>query len=97
MTYNGILQILFFLVVLSLSTKPLGIYMTKVYAGEKTFLSFIFGPIERLLYRLTRVDPTLEMNWKQYGVAMLIFSFVSAVVVYGIQRLQFYLPLIRNR
>ncbi|MBV9241743.1 MAG: potassium-transporting ATPase subunit KdpA, partial [Acidobacteria bacterium] len=93
MTANGILQIIFYIVLLTLLTKPLGVYMTRVYQGEKTFLSFILRPTERLFYAICRIDPESEMNWKQYGVAMLMFSLVSTLVVYVIQRVQFYLPL----
>ena len=93
MTLNGIIQILLYLVLLTLLAKPMGVYMTRVYAGEKTFLSFALRPVERLFYFICRVDPEKEMNWKQYGVAMLVFSLVSTVVLYGIQRFQFYLPL----
>lgn len=93
MTTNGILQILAFFFVLTILAKPVGLYVLKVYNGEKTFLSIIFSPIERVLYKITRVDPANEMNWKQYGVAMLLFSLVSSLALYGVQRLQFYLPL----
>ncbi|MBK8303225.1 MAG: potassium-transporting ATPase subunit KdpA [Chloracidobacterium sp.] len=93
MTYNGLLQILFFLVVLTLLAKPMGVILLRVYNGEKTFLDLIFKPIERLIYKITRVDATREMNWKQYGVAMLIFSLVSSLALYAMQRFQFYLPL----
>lgn len=93
MTLNGIFQILLYLVVLALLAKPLGIYMTKVYSGEKTFLDFILRPVERMFYAICRVDPDREMNWKQYGIAMLVFSLVSGLAVYSIQRLQFFLPL----
>ncbi len=93
MTTNGILQILFYIVVLTLLTKPMGVYLTKVYNGEKTFLSLIFQPIEKIIGKLCRVNATREMNWKQYGTAMLIFSLVSTLAVYTILRLQFYLPL----
>ena len=92
MTLNGILQILVYLVLLTLLAKPMGVYLLKVYNGERTFLDFIFGPVERVIYKLTRVDAEKEMNWKQYGVAMLVFSMVSSLVLYAIQRLQFYLP-----
>lgn len=92
MTLEGILQILFYLVLLTLSTKPLGVYMTRIYSGEKTFLDFIFRPVERLFYTAGRVDPKKEMNWKQYGVSVLMFSLVSGLAVYAIQRLQYYLP-----
>src|SRR5205085_3223386 len=92
MTYSGIFQILLYLVILTLLTKPLGVFMTKVYTGERTFLHFLFAPVERLLYKAGRVDPDEEMNWKQYGIAMLIFSLVSSVAVYAMQRLQYFLP-----
>ena len=93
MTTNGILQILLFFFVLTLLAKPVGIYLLKVYNGERTILSTIFGPVERLFYAITRVDPAREMNWKQYGIAMLLFSLVSSIALYAVQRLQFYLPL----
>ena len=70
----------------------MGVYMKKVYSGEKTCLDFLFKPVERFVYWVTRVDATREMNWKQYGVSMLIFSLVSTLVLYAIQRFQFYLP-----
>ena len=92
MTFNGILQIAVYLVLLTLLAKPVGIYMMRVYAGERTFLDFLFKPVERVIYAVTRVDTTREMNWKQYGIAMLLFSLVSTLVLYAIQRLQFYLP-----
>ncbi|HQY67024.1 MAG TPA: potassium-transporting ATPase subunit KdpA [Pyrinomonadaceae bacterium] len=88
MTFNGILQIIAFLLVLTILTKPVGIYLTRVYSGETTFLQ----PIERAFYWLTRVDAGSEMNWKQYGVAMLLFSMVSTIAVYAIQRMQSFLP-----
>ena len=93
MTFEGIIQILLFLVVLTLLAKPMGVYLSKVYAGEKTLLSFIFEPVERFIYMICRVDRALEMNLKQYGTAMLIFSLLSSLALYAIQRLQFYLPL----
>ena len=93
MTLNGILQILLFFFVLTILAKPVGIYLLKVYNGERTILSIVFSPIERLFYSITRVDPAREMNWKQYGVAMLLFSLVSSLALFAVQRLQFYLPL----
>jgi len=92
MTFNGILQIAVYLILLTLLAKPMGVYLLKVYNGERTFLDFIFRPVERLIYTITRVDPEREMNWKQYGVAMLIYSLVSSLALYAIQRLQFFLP-----
>ena len=92
MTFNGILQIAVYLILLTLLAKPMGVYLLNVYNGEGTFLDFIFRPVERLIYTITRVDPEREMNWKQYGVAMLIYSLVSSLALYAIQRLQFFLP-----
>lgn len=92
MTLIGILQILAYLTILTLLAKPVGIYLVKVYNGEKTFLDIVVRPFERVIYAITRVDAEKEMNWKQYGLAMLIFSVVSTVALYAIQRLQFYLP-----
>ena len=68
-------------------------FLLKAYNGEKTFLDFLFRPVERFIYKVTRVDASQEMNWKQYGISMLIFSLVSALVLYAMQRFQFYLPL----
>ncbi len=93
MTTNGILQILFYLAVLTLLAKPIGIYLLRVYNGDRTFLDVLFKPVERVIYKLARVDWAQEMNWKQYGVAMLVFSLVSSLALYFIQRVQFYLPL----
>ncbi len=93
MTTNGILQILLYLVVLTLLAKPMGIYLFRVYNGERTFLDFLFKPVERLIYKLARVEWAQEMNWKQYGVAMLMFSLVSSLALYTVQRLQGLLPL----
>lgn len=93
MTFEGILQILIFFAVILALTKPMGIYLTKVYGGEKTFLDFLLKPIERILYGICRVDAESEMNWKQYGAAMIIFSLLSSLALYAIQRLQGVLPL----
>jgi K+-transporting ATPase ATPase A chain len=93
MTYNGLLQILFFLIVLTLLAKPIGIFLLRVYNREQTFFDPVLEPIERFIYKITRVDTSSEMNWKQYGIAMLVFSLVSSLALYAMQRFQFYLPL----
>lgn len=92
MTTNGILQILLFFGVIFLLTKPMGVYLTKVYTGEKTFFDFIFKPFERLIYAICRVDASSEMNWKQYGAGVILFSLVSSLALYAIQRFQGFLP-----
>jgi K+-transporting ATPase ATPase A chain len=92
MTANGWLQILLFLVLVFLVTKPLGIFMAHVFNREKTFMDPVLRPIERLLYRVTGVDENREMRWTEYAIAMLLFSMASMVVLYLMERLQGYLP-----
>ncbi len=92
MTINGWLQILFFLALILAVTKPLGLFITHVFNRERTFLDPALKPIERLIYKLTRVDPKREMRWTEYAAAMLLFSFVSMLVLYLLQRLQGVLP-----
>jgi K+-transporting ATPase ATPase A chain len=92
MTANGWLQILLFLVLVFLVTKPLGIFMAHVFNREKTFMDPVMRPIERLLYRITGVDENHEMRWTEYAISMLLFSMASMVVLYLMERLQGYLP-----
>jgi potassium-transporting ATPase potassium-binding subunit len=92
MTINGWLQILFFLVLVFLVTKPMGVFMARVFNREKTFMDPVLRPIERLLYRVTGVDEDHEMRWTEYAVSMLLFSVVSMIVLYLMERLQGYLP-----
>ena len=91
-TYSW-LQLVFYFVVLLLLARPLGSFMARVYQGEHTLLDPVLGPLERLLYRLSGVDPAVEMNWKTYALAMLVFNVVGLLAVYAIQRLQALLPL----
>jgi K+-transporting ATPase ATPase A chain len=93
MTLNAILQVLFYLVVLVLAAKPLGKFMGRVYQRQQTFLDPVCGPVERLIYRIARINPDEEMDWKANAVAMLLFNFVGLVIVYALQRLQQLLPL----
>ncbi|MFL6283891.1 MAG: potassium-transporting ATPase subunit KdpA [Pyrinomonadaceae bacterium] len=93
MTLNGWLQILLFLAVVLAVTKPLGLFMTRVFGGDRTFLHPLLRPVERLIYRLTGVDEEREMHWTEYAVAMLLFSLVSMLLLYLIQRMQGVLPL----
>jgi K+-transporting ATPase ATPase A chain len=74
-------------------TKPLGIYMAKLFAGERTFLSPVLRPVERGIYRVTGVDETKEMRWTTYTVAMVLFSLMGALLTYVMLRLQHGLPL----
>jgi K+-transporting ATPase ATPase A chain len=93
MTATGWFQIGFFLLVIFLITKPLGVLLARVFSGEKTFLDPVLRPIERLIYRLTGIDEKHEMRWTEYAVAMLLFSGVSMAVLYLIERMQKWLPL----
>jgi potassium-transporting ATPase potassium-binding subunit len=88
MTANGWFQILLFFAILLAITKPIGVYITRVFAGEKTFLDPVLRPIERLIYRCCGIDDTREMDWKEYTIAMLLFSVVSMLVLYLIERVQ---------
>jgi potassium-transporting ATPase potassium-binding subunit len=92
MTINGWIQILFFFALILAVTKPLGVFMAHVFNREKTFLDLVLRPIERLIYKLTGVDEQREMRWTEYAGAMLLFSVVSLLVLYLIQRLQGHLP-----
>jgi potassium-transporting ATPase potassium-binding subunit len=91
MTANGWLQISFFLLVILAITKPLGVFLTRVFDRKKTFLDFVLRPVERLIYRLTGVQEEHEMRWTEYGTAMLLFSGASMVLLYLIERFQHWL------
>jgi len=93
MTANGWFQIGLYLLVIALVTKPMGVFMTRVFNREKTFLDPILRPIEKLVYRLTGVDEKREMRWTEYAIAMLLFSGVSMALLYLIERTQNWLPL----
>ncbi len=93
MTPNGWLQIGVFFVLVLLLAKPMGLYMARVYERKKTWLDPVLVPVERLLYRLTAVNPDEEMRWTQYGIAMLIFSLATMLLTYAVERLQHAIPL----
>ena len=93
MTANGWIQILLFALVIFAIAKPMGNYMFRVFEGDRQPLPRFFGPIERLLCRLCGVDPREQQTWKEYTVGMLVFSAITLVVTYGIERLQHVLPL----
>jgi potassium-transporting ATPase potassium-binding subunit len=93
MTINGWLQIIIFLALVLAVTKPMGLFMARVFNREKTFMDAVLRPLEWLLYRVTGVDENHEMRWTEYAVSMLLFSMVSMIVLYAMERLQAYLPL----
>ena len=93
MTINGWIQIGVFLALVLAITKPLGVFMAKVFSGERTFLDPVARPIERLLYRTTGVDEKHEMRWTEYAFTMLLFSGATMLLLYLIERVQRFLPL----
>src|SRR6201997_864506 len=92
MTANGWFQIFLFFGLVLLVTKPIGIFMTRVFNRERTFMDPVLRPIERILYRVTAVDEDHEMRWTEYAISMHLFSAVSMIVLYLLERLQGYLP-----
>jgi potassium-transporting ATPase potassium-binding subunit len=92
MTANGWLQFLLFFAVLVALMRPLGLYMANVFEDRHTFLDRVLKPVERFLFRLCGVNSEEEMNWREYAGAMLLFSFVSLVLTYIIERAQHFLP-----
>jgi K+-transporting ATPase ATPase A chain len=93
MTALGWIQIALYCAILLLITAPLGGYMTRVFNGERTFLSVLLRPVERAVYWLCGVDEREEQHWTSYGIAMFAFSIAGFVLFYAIQRLQGVLPL----
>jgi len=86
-------QLIFYLVVLLALAKSLGSFMAKVYQGEHTFLDRVLGPVERFIYRVSGVNQEEDMNWKTYAIAVMLFNVLGLLFVYGLQRLQAFLPL----
>lgn len=93
MTVIGWLQILIFFAAVFAVTKPMGIYLARVFNGERTFSDPVIRPFEKLFYRVCGVDEKHEMRWTEYAAAMLVFSLVTMLFLYFLQRVQRYLPL----
>jgi K+-transporting ATPase ATPase A chain len=92
MFWNAIFQVAIFLTIVTALSVPLGLYMARVFAQERTFPDPVLVPIERLIYRVCRVRPAAEMTWSEYAIAMLLFSMVGMIVLYVMQRVQAFLP-----
>ena len=86
-------QVAIFLAVLLFTVKPLGAFMAGVYQGERTFLSPLLAPVERLFYQVCRIDPGEEMDWKRYAVAMLLFNAIGFATLFALLLFQHPLPL----
>jgi K+-transporting ATPase ATPase A chain len=87
-----LLEISVFFIVLIAMIKPLGSYMAKVYQGERTFLSPVFVPCEKILYRICGVDRDEEMDWKHYAIGLLLFNLICGITLFVILLLQGVLP-----
>src|SRR4051794_9488249 len=92
MTANGIFQLALYFGVIVLLTKPLGGYMARVFQGERTLLSPVLRPVERLFYAIFGVREEEDQKWTTYAFALLTFSVVGALLTYALLRLQGYLP-----
>jgi K+-transporting ATPase ATPase A chain len=87
-----LIQIVLFFLFLGLTAQPLGKFLARVFNGERTFLSPVFGPIERGIYRICGIDPLVEQRWQTYLVGLLLFNFVGLLLTYVIMRTQQWLP-----
>ncbi|MBV8120513.1 MAG: potassium-transporting ATPase subunit KdpA, partial [Alphaproteobacteria bacterium] len=92
MTSGGWLQIALFTIVVTVTVRPLGGYMMRVFTGAPTALGRCLGPVERGIYRLAGVDPAAEQPWYEYALALLAFNAVGLIALYLLQRLQGVLP-----
>jgi potassium-transporting ATPase potassium-binding subunit len=92
MTANGFLQIAVFFVLILAFAKPMGAFMTKVFAGERTFLHPVFRPLEKVCYVLCGIKENVDQRWTQYAASMIAFSFFSFLILYLLQRMQGLLP-----
>ncbi len=92
-TLNSVLQIVIFLVILLLLTRPMGLYLTNVFSGERNWLTPVLGPVERFFYKLCGINPEEEQKWTGYVIAMLVFSVAGMLLLYLIERTQAWLPL----
>ena len=93
MSVIGWLQIILYCVIIAALTKPLGWYMTRVFNGERTFLSPVLRPVEVSLYWISGVDERREQHWLTYTISMLLFHVGGVLIIYGLMRLQAFLPL----
>lgn len=92
-SFNSVLQVAIFLLIVLLITKPLGLYINHVFAGDRTWLSPVFVPVERVLYRIAGVNEQEEHGWLRYTIDMLVFSVSGMLLLYLIMRTQQWLPL----
>jgi len=92
MLENALIQVGIFSALVTAISVPLGLYMARVFAGERTMLDPVLRPIERTIYRLCGIHPEAEETWVEYAVSMLLFSMIGMLVLYAMERLQYFLP-----
>src|SRR4051794_2009609 len=92
MTANGLLQIAVFCVVVTATAIPLGHYMARVFTGERNLFTPVLGPLEGAIYGLSGIDAKKEQHWLTYAFAVLLFHIVCFAALYGLMRLQYFLP-----
>ena len=92
-TVIGCLEIALLAVIVGLVTRPLGGYLARVYAGQRTLLQRVLGPLENALYRLAGIKPEIEQSWLQYTISLLVFHALAIATLYALLRLQAVLPL----
>jgi len=95
-TFNSVVQVLIFLALVLLITKPMGLYLTAVFSGRRTWLSPVLVPVERVIYRLCGVNPEEEQKWTGYVIAMLLFSVAGMLLLYLLERTQQWHPAFLN-
>lgn len=88
----SLVQYALFLLIVAVLVKPVGGYLSRVFGGEKTFLDPVLRPVERSIYKLARVDPEQEMDWKRYAIAFVCSGLAGTLLLYVILRLQYLLP-----
>src|SRR5687767_3466129 len=93
MNIAGLVSIVAYIVILLLLAKPFGAYMAQVFDGQPPLLGKVLGPVERFIYRVCGIDPSVQQRWTSYAAAMLLFNFIGFLAVYALQRVQAFLPL----
>jgi K+-transporting ATPase ATPase A chain len=93
MTSRDLLQVLIYFAALLILAPFIGRFMARVFQGERTWLSPVLAPIEHFTYRLSGINPTVEMNWRQYAFALMVFNLIGFLIVFALQLWQSHLPL----
>ncbi|MGB7822731.1 MAG: potassium-transporting ATPase subunit KdpA, partial [Candidatus Sulfotelmatobacter sp.] len=90
--FYSVIQYVLFVAIVTILVKPLGGYLERVFCRQRTVLDRLCLPVERLIYRITAVDPNLEMTGKEYATCFVLFGFAGTLLLYAILRMQQFLP-----